>query len=269
MTTMTDRVLSAEDVQFFWDNGYLRIPGVFTPEETTELKGELDRLIGEWASHTEWTGPWRKAYMDEATERDGGKFEGMHDLQNYSAPWARGIMNPRLVQALVDVLGPDVEFHHSTMHVKDPGTGMPFPMHQDHPFYQHEDGRYVDVLVHLDDTNDENGEIRFLEGSHLNGPLPHITETEEGPCSPHLPVDEYRLADTVAVPAKAGDVVLMTINTVHGSGINRSAERRRLVRVGYRHPHNRQTGGQSFGRPGLIVAGNRDRRDGDLPFPTE
>lgn len=268
MSTMTDRVLSSEDVQFFWDNGYLRVPGVFTPDETAELRSELDRLIGEWASRVEWTGPWRKAYMDEKTERDG-KFEGMHDLQTYSAAWARGILNPRLVQVLVDVLGPDVEFHHTTMHVKVPGTGMPFPMHQDHPFYAHEDGRYVDVLVHLDDTDAENGEIRFLGGSHREGPLPHITETEDGPCSPHLPVDEYPLADTVAVPAKAGDIVLMTINTVHGSDVNRSTQPRRLVRMGYRHPHNRQTGGQSLGRPGIIVAGNRDRREGDEPFPTE
>jgi phytanoyl-CoA hydroxylase len=268
MSTMTDRVLSAQEVEDFWQKGYLRVPGVYTPEETAELRSELDRLIGEWASRTEWTGPWRKRYMDEATEKDG-KFEGMHDLQSYSGAWARGIINPRLVQMLVDVLGPDVEFHHTTMHVKVPGTGMPFPMHQDHPFYAHEDGRYVDVLVHLDDTNDNNGELRFLEGSHLNGPLPHITETEEGPCSPHLPVDDYRLEDTVAVPAKAGDVVLMTINTVHGSGINRSSEPRRLVRMGYRHPHNRQNGGQSMKRAGIIVAGNRDRRDGDEPFGIE
>ena len=71
------------------------------------------------------------------------------------------------------------------------------------------------------------------------------------------------------MPAKAGDVVLMTINTVHGSGINRSSQPRRLVRMGYRHPHNRQTGGQSIKRAGIIVAGNRDRRDGDEPFGIE
>ena len=268
MTTTTERVLAGSDVESFWDRGYLRVRQVFAPGETAELRTELDRLIGEWANpDSAWTGPWRKQYMDEKTER-AGKFAGMHDLQFYSSAWARAVIHPRLVQVLVDLLGPDVEHHHTTMHVKVPETGMPFPMHQDHPFYMHDDGRYIDVLVHLDDTNSNNGEIRFLEGSHSNGPLQHITETDEGPCSPHLPTDQYRLADTVAVPAEAGDVVLMTINTVHGSDINRSAEPRRLVRMGYRHPHNRQTDGQSLGRPGLIVAGHRDRREGDEAFPT-
>ena len=63
----------------------------------------------------------------------------------------------------------------------------PFPLHQDNPFYGHQDGRYIDVLVHLDDTRHENGEIRFLAGSHKSGHLQHITETDDGPCAPHLP----------------------------------------------------------------------------------
>ena len=149
------------------------------------------------------------------------------------------------------------------MHVKPPGTGHPFPMHQDWAFYQHADGRYIDVLVHLDDTCHENGEIRFLDGSHKKGALEHITQTPEGPCTPHLPTDKYRLDDTIAVPSKRGDVVCFNIHTIHGSHINVTDLPRRLVRVGYRNPDNVQTGGQSQGRPGLIVRGYRERKDGD------
>ena len=66
------------------------------------------------------------------------------------------------------------------MHIKPPQTGHPFPMHQDNPFYEHINGAYVDVLVHLDDTSHANGEIRFLDGSHKLGALQHITMTESG-----------------------------------------------------------------------------------------
>jgi len=264
-TELSPALLSTDDVDAFWQRGYLRVPAVFAARETAELKQELDRLIGEWAMRdTTWTGPWRESYMDAETEA-AGTFDALHDLQLYSDIWSRAIAHPRLVQVLVDLLGPDVEFHHTTMHVKIAETGQPFPMHQDHPFYAHDDGRFVDVLLHLDDTRHENGEIRFLEGSHLQGPLEHIVETADGACSPHLPVDQYRLEDTVAVPAQAGDIVLMTINTVHGSHINRSSAARRLVRMGYRHPHNRQSAGQALGRPGLMVAGYRPRRSGDEP----
>ncbi len=262
-------MLSKEQVQGYHENGYVHIPGVFSKEETAELAQQLEWLMQVWASsEAGWTGPWRKVYMDEATEKKS-KLVAMHDLQYYSGAWARGIQNPRLVAAMQDLLGPDVEFHHSTMHVKPPETGHPFPMHQDWAFYPHADGRYVDVLVHLDDTFHDNGEIRFLKGSHKQGPLTHITMTPEGPCTPHLSTDLYKLEDTVAVPAKAGDLVCFNINTIHGSHVNVTSEPRRLVRVGYRHPENVQTSGQSLGRPGLLVAGSRARAAGQQAFPTE
>jgi phytanoyl-CoA hydroxylase len=62
------------------------------------------------------------------------------------------------VGALVDLLGPNVELHHTTLHLKPPETGHPFPLHQDDTYYPHTDDRYIDVLVHLDDTRHENGE---------------------------------------------------------------------------------------------------------------
>jgi phytanoyl-CoA hydroxylase len=176
------------------------------------------------------------------------------------------VTHAKLTKAMSDLLGPDVELHHSTLHIKPPQTGHPFPMHQDNPFYEHSDGRFVDVLVHLDDTRHENGEIRFLDGSHKLGALVHITQTPEGPCTPHLPTDIYRLEETVPVPAKRGDVVCFSIYTIHGSYINTTDKPRRLVRIGYRDPRNIQTAGQSWGRPGLMVRGYRDRRNGQELF---
>jgi ectoine hydroxylase-related dioxygenase (phytanoyl-CoA dioxygenase family) len=137
-------------------------------------------------------------------------------------------------------------------------------MHQDHPFYKHTDNRYVDTLVHLDETNSRNGEIRFLDGSIGLGPLEHITQDNDGsPCSPHLPTNEYRLEDTVAVPARPGDIVVFNIHTIHGSYMNTTNRHRRLVRVGYRDPENLQLEGQSAGRPGWMIAGGRTRGEGD------
>ncbi|HET7558703.1 MAG TPA: phytanoyl-CoA dioxygenase family protein, partial [Limnochordia bacterium] len=239
------------------------IPEVFTPQEIGELSDDLDWLIETWAMRNAgWSGPWRKKLMDEATEKKS-KLVAMHDLQFYSQPWCRALSShPKLIAAMVDLLGPNVELHHSTLHVKPPEAGHPFPMHQDNPFYAHQDNRYVDVLVHLDDTCHANGEIRFLDGSHKLGALEHITQTPDGPCTPHLPTDEYRLEDTVPVPAKRGDLVVFNLWTIHGSYLNTTDKNRRLVRVGYRNPANVQLAGQSLGRPGLLVAGRRERQTG-------
>ena len=262
-------MLSSEQVEFYDSHGYLHIPQVFTEDSISELSVELDKLVHEWAlTSAGWTGPWRRAYMSDDIEVKS-KLTSMHDLQFYSAAWMWAVTQSQLIRSMVDLLGSNVELHHSTLHIKPPGTGQPFPMHQDHPFYMHMDDRYVDCLIHLDDTFHANGEIRFLDASHKLGALQHITLTQEGPCTPHLPTDKYRLIDTVPVPGKRGDVVCFNINTVHGSYINTTHQARRLIRVGYRNPLNKQYAGQSMHRPALLVHGYRDRQDGQQLFGTE
>ena len=88
-------------------------------------------------------------------------------------------------------------------------------------------------------------------------------------CIRDRPTDQYSLEQTVPVPAKAGDIVIFCIDTIHGSYINQTKKPRRLVRMGYRDPQNRQIYGQSFGRPGIMVSGYRERMEGEKPFSQE
>lgn len=262
-------MLSPAQVAFYHEHGWLHIPNVFAPAELAAMKEDLDWMIANWAmKDAGWTGPWRDQLMNKDDAKKS-QLVAMHDLHYYTQSWCGAVNNQRLVQSMVDILGPNVELHHSTMHVKPPENGHLFPMHQDWAFYKHADDRYVDVLVHLNDTGPENGEIRFLDGSNKWGALDHITVSPAGPCTPHLPQDRYRLEDTVAVPAKAGDVVIFNIFTIHGSYLNRTAEPRRMVRVGYRHPENQQLSGQSCCRPTWMVAGRRQRQPGAQLFTTE
>ena len=86
-------MLTSEQVDFYNEHGYLRIPQLFSPDEINELSDELDRLVHDWAiTNQGWTGPWRKAYMDEETEKKS-KLTAMHDLQFYSAVWLRAVTN--------------------------------------------------------------------------------------------------------------------------------------------------------------------------------
>ncbi|MEQ8716389.1 MAG: phytanoyl-CoA dioxygenase family protein [Acidimicrobiales bacterium] len=274
------RVLSDAEARFYHEHGYVLIPNVYSDDQIEQMREGLMDLIARWAWNDEgWTGPWRKVYMDEETEKLS-KLIYLHDLDLYSGAWMQAATNDRLCDALVDLLGPNVEHHHQAMHVKPPQTGMPFPVHQDWPFYPHTDDRHLLALVHLDDTNDENGCFRFLDGSHKLGALRHIvTEPDGTPCSPHLPTDAYKLEDTTPVHAKAGDVIVFNTNTIHGSNINTTNAYRRVVRIGYRTPDNEQTAGiyyqNNWGgvgiareRPNFMVRGQRPRVAGEEPFPT-
>lgn len=275
-------MLSDAQIASYHEDGFLRIPDAYTAEEVEHLRADMNWMIETWAEvESGWSGPWRKELMDSETEAKT-KLVSMHDLHFYAQSWMSAITKPSVAEAMSQLLtgdadGPEgapVEVHHSTMHVKPPETGHPFPMHQDWAFYKHADDRYIDALVHLDDTSHANGEIRFLKGSHKSGPLDHITSHtnengEDEECTPQLSQSEFRLEDTEAVPAKAGDLVLFNINTVHGSHINSTGDMRRMVRVGYKHPANQQIEGQSWGRPGVIIKGRRPRRDGQPLFSGE
>lgn len=264
-------LITSDDVAFYRETGYLRIPNVFTPAEMNELERDLDFMMEQWAiTEIGWTGPWRKEYMDEETEKKS-RLTSLHDLHFYSEAWMRAVAKRELVDSIAALLGSlNVELHHSTLHAKPPESGHPFPMHQDNAFYEHENERYIDVLVHLDDTCHANGEIRFQRGSHAGGALPHISVTPEGEaCTPHLDTAAYKLEDTEPVAAKRGDVVCFNIFTVHGSYINTTNAVRRLVRVGYRDPLNRQLTGQSIGRPNIMVKGQRPRAAETTPLTNE
>ena len=252
--------LSEAQVAFFRENGYIRLEGMFSPGEVREMGDELDYIMKEFANwDSAWKGPWRKEYMDDE-EDAAATLVAIHELQHYSAAWSRAITKRDLGAAVGDLLGSDaVELHHVTLHAKPPDKGAPFPMHQDLPFFPHEDGRYTDCLVHLDDADETSGCIKFLKGSHRLGKLEHITGAGT---APHLPTDRYRLQDAVSVPARAGDVVLFYLWTIHGSAVNHSGNWRRLVRLGFRDPRNRQEGGQGMGRPGFMVKGVRPKLEG-------
>src|SRR5690349_21149798 len=108
---LTDK-LTPEQVAFYHENGYLHIPRLFSQTETDELADSLEWMIHEWANpDASWTGPWRKVYMDEATEKKS-KLVAMHDLQFYADAWARCVTNIRLATCLAQLIGPDVELHH-------------------------------------------------------------------------------------------------------------------------------------------------------------
>src|SRR4051812_14521115 len=117
---MPERHLTPAQVASFHENGFLHIPALFSQAETDELAEHMDWLIDNWSSsEAGWIGPWRKVYMDPKTEKKS-KLVAMHDLHFYSDAWMRCATNARLVACMTQLLGANVELHHTTMHVKPP-----------------------------------------------------------------------------------------------------------------------------------------------------
>lgn len=205
--------------EFYEENGYLLVPRLFDAAEVDEMRDALARILA--AESGEANHSW------SAVEDRTLVLKGHHDLQYMDAVFTRMVAHPRIVGVLKELIGPNVQLHHSKMLVKPPEQGAPFPMHQDYPYFPHERHSVLAASVHLDATDEENGCLYVIPGSHKLGPL-------ESEGASHT-VD-YTLESGTPCPAHAGDVLFFNYLTIHGSGVNRSTRTRRNVLFQYRDP---------------------------------
>ena len=206
---------------FYREHGYVLVRNVFDEREAEEMRGAIDRILENVAS-TEHDRSHTWAGVDQSLQ-----LKGFHDLTYHDGVFTRMVAHPRLVAVLAQLIGPNVQLHHTKMLVKPPEQGAPFPMHQDYPYFPHERHSVVAASVHLDDTDEENGCLHVVPGSHRLGPLEALGDAK---------TVDYPLGSGVACPAAAGDVLFFNYLTIHGSRVNRSARTRRNVLFEYRDP---------------------------------
>ena len=223
--------LKDDEIRFFNEQGYLLIKGVFSREEAATFWKEAHQLAYRLAS-AEDPGYRNEGWRSGATVTDlPRELLECHNAQFHSAAFTRLITDPRLTDRVASLIGPNVMLHHTKMFIKPPERGAPFPMHQDVPHFPFEKHSMVAAIIHFDDAPLEKGCVRVIPGSHKLGPLEHILEGGE-----HLPPEEYPLEDAIPCTAEAGDVLLFSYLTIHGSGVNTSDEARTTLLVQMRDP---------------------------------
>lgn len=228
--------LTPEQVQFYRENGYLLVRSVFTREEAQYLRDEAQALIRRLAdvySENGINAMWGSAR--KITDLPA-QILHCHNAQYHSADFARLMLDPRLTDRIADLIGENIQLHHTKMFIKPPEKGAPFPMHQDYPYFPHEKHTMLAAIVHFDDAPIEKGCVSVVPGSHKLGPLEHNPEGGW-----HLPVEQYPLESAVPVPAEAGDVVIFSYLTIHGSGVNTSHEARTTLLIQMRDPTDHPT----------------------------
>ena len=175
------KLLTAEEKHFYTENGYVQLSNVFSPDEVEEMSEEYDSIFERMSRDkksrldTIWQGDWQQGLIPEVNKGDSERnktVKSIHNLQFHSATFTRCLLHSRLLDALEDVMGTeDILLHHTKAHLKPPGTGAPFPMHQDHGYFPFKNDSMVAAFIHLDDSDPSNGGLAVYPGSHKNGPL--------------------------------------------------------------------------------------------------
>lgn len=143
--------------------------------------------------------------------------------------WAHEILtNPTLLDAVEDLIGPDFVVYHSTTWIKEANAPGFVSWHQDSTYFGLEPLEEVTAWVALSAASSEAGCVRVLPGSHKLGQLPADLRPQKDNLlssgqTVKLDVDE---SATVEMPLLPGEVSLHQACTIHGSGGNRSPDRR-------------------------------------------
>lgn len=224
-------MLNQDQVNFYRENGYLLVEGMFSKEEAARFRQEAHALIERLQRVGDVEATWKSAKGVTMTQTS---LLHCHNVQFHSALFTRLMVDERLTSAAGLIIdSPNVQLHHNKLFIKPPEKGSPFPMHQDVPFFPHDKHSMIAAVVHFDDAPLEKGCIRVVPGSYKQGPIPH--EAEGGW---HLPFEQYPLESAVACPAKAGDVLFFSYLTIHGSGVNTSNEARTTLLIQMRDPED-------------------------------
>lgn len=222
-------MLTQEQLAFYRENGYLHVKGLFTREEAAAFREEAHALIARLQAVKSVEATWESAKEVTMTKTS---LLHCHDVQFQSALLTRLITDPRLTDIAADIIGsPNVQLHHNKLFIKPPEKGSPFPMHQDQPFFPHDNDSMIAAIIHFDDAPLAKGCVRVVPGSYKQGAIPHLREGGW-----HLPLSEWPLESAVACEAEAGDVLFFSYLTVHGSGVNTSNEARTTLLVQMRDP---------------------------------
>ncbi len=144
------------------------------------------------------------------------------------------VQHPRIVDAVADLLGPNVVCWGSHFFCKMPHDGKRVPWHQDSTYWPLSPTKTVTVWLAIDDADPENANMKFIPCSHLHG-LIDYDETNEADTVLDLAVKNptsYGDAE-VDVALKAGQFSMHSDLLLHGSEANESERRRCGLTIRY------------------------------------
>ena len=175
----------------------------------------------------------------EASESLQGKLlvKGSNFKPHLIFKWADELAHhPKILDAVEDLIGPDIRILSSTVFPKKPGDGAFVGWHQDGTYFALEpDDVQVAAWVALSDAPVESGCMEMAVGSHRLGQLSHAEiSSDKHMLSMGQTVNApFQSEKTAYMPLQAGQISLHHTHTVHRSGPNTTSFRRVGVTLTY------------------------------------
>jgi len=218
------KILSAYEIRAYADKGYHFPVRAMSPEDAAALRSKV-----------------------ETFEAGQSGMKGTHMQKLYLLlTWMNeAVRSPAILDAVEDVLGPDILCWQCSFFIKEPGSKGYVSWHQDATYWGLSAPDVCTAWLALTPATVENGAMMVAPGTHKLAQLPHedtfnpdnlLTRGQEL----RADIDTASAVDMVLAP---GEVSLHHIMLAHASAANRTNDRRMGLAIRYIAPHVRQTTG--------------------------
>ena len=199
--------LSPEEIQQYKEDGYIAPIDVLSKEEAEEVKKEIEYIEKKWPDELEGLG------------------------RNYAhliSPILDKVShNSKILDAVESIIGKDILVCGTTLFIKNPDKKGFVSFHQDAKYIGLEPHNWVTAWLAVTDSNEENGCMRMYKGSHKKDLKFHNQKFDENNLLTRgQTIEDIPINETTPVILKAGQLSLHHPTIIHGSGLNKSKERR-------------------------------------------
>lgn len=213
-------VLSEEQLQWFHEDGFLVVRGMYSPEEIREISDWTDEVAG----FPELPGKYMMYFENSSV--DGSRIIcRIENFVPFHAGFAQLITSARMNRAVSELFGEEAVLFKDKINFKLPG-GDGFKEHQDvQAGWDAFASLHITAMVAIDETNEANGSLEMIPGMHRRGLL--------GEQWSPLTHDDTGDAEYVPVHCQPGDAVFFDSYAPHRSAPNRTDKARRVLYITY------------------------------------
>jgi len=199
--------LSDQQIKFYNEKGYVAPIDVLSIQEANEIREEIETIEKKWPNALEGL--------------------GRNYVHMISPVFNNVCLNNKVLDAVESIIGKNILICGTTLFIKNANEKGFVSFHQDAKYIGLEPHNWVTAWIAVTNSNEENGCMRMWPGSHKEDLKNHEQKFDEnnlltrGQTIENVPIEE-----TDPVVLKAGQMSLHHPTVVHGSGLNRSNDRR-------------------------------------------
>ena len=199
--------LTVNQIKQYQDEGYVTPIDVLSKEEAREIRDEIEHIEKKWPNELEGL--------------------GRNYVHLISPLFNKICYNKKILDAVESLIGQNILICGTTLFIKNANEKGFVSFHQDAKYIGLKPYNWVTAWIAVTDANEENGCMRMWAGSHKENIKEHNQKFDENNLLTRgQTIENVKIKETKPIVLKAGQMSLHHPKVVHGSGLNKSNDRR-------------------------------------------